>query len=86
MDFGSKPAVFFLPYRALTGWIFWARSQNCENRLLGLSCLSIRPSICLSAWNNSAPTERIVMKFVLSIFIKSVEKFQGSLKFDKNNR
>jgi hypothetical protein len=26
-------------------------------------CPSIRPSICLSAWNNSTPTERILMKF-----------------------
>ena len=25
--------------------------------------MSVRPSVCLSAWNNSAPTGRILMKF-----------------------
>jgi len=35
-----------------------ARSQNCEKRLSALSC----PSVRLSAWHNSAPTGRIIMK------------------------
>ena len=34
---------------------FQARSQTCEKRLLA--------SPCLSAWNISAPTGRIFMKF-----------------------
>jgi len=38
---------------------FEARLQNCEKRLLDSSCLSDRHS----AWNNSAPTGRIFMKF-----------------------
>jgi hypothetical protein len=38
---------------------FQSRSQNCEKRLLSLSCLYV----CPSAWNNSAPTGRIFMKF-----------------------
>ena len=33
---------------------FYARSQNCEERLLARSCLSVR----LSAWNISAVTEK----------------------------
>jgi hypothetical protein len=50
-------------------------SQNCEKRLLASSvclslrlpvCLSVRLfvrlSLCLSAWNNSAPNGRIFMK------------------------
>ena len=57
--------VFFVLYfnRCLQ-----ARWQNCEKRLSASSCLS--------AWNNSAPTRRIFMKFeVLSLFRKTVEKF-----------
>jgi hypothetical protein len=37
----------------------------------------------LSAWNNSAPTGRICMKFDIDIFQKSVEKIRGSLKSNK---
>jgi len=40
-----KPSGF-LPYRALTGWFFKARSHNCEKRLLLSSCLSKYPT-----WN-----------------------------------
>jgi len=43
-------------------------------------------SVCLSAWNNSAPTGRIFMKFDITNFLeKPVEKIQVSLKSDKNN-
>ena len=45
-------------------------------------CMSARPS----AWNNSAPTGRIVMKFYIGIFFeKHVEQIQVSLKSGKNN-
>ena len=54
-------------------------SHNCEKRLLASSCLS--------AWNNSAPTGRIFMKFDIWVFCeKTVEKIQDSLKSDNNNR
>ena len=44
--------------------------------------MSVRPS----AWNNSAPTERIFMKFYILIFFrKSVFKVQVTIKSDKNN-
>jgi hypothetical protein len=39
-----------------------ARSQNCEKQLLTSLCLSVRPSVRLSAWNNSAPAGRIFNK------------------------
>ena len=45
-------------------------------------CLPARPS----AWNNSAPTRRIFMKFDIWSFSKSVEKIQVPLKSDYNNR
>jgi len=41
------------------------------------------PSVHPSVWNTSVPTERIFIKFDMSIFRKSVEKFQDALKSDK---
>jgi len=39
-----------------------------------------------SAWNTSAPTGQILMKFeICVVFRKSLEKIQVSLKSDKNN-
>ena len=48
--------------------------------------MSVRPSVCPSAWNNSAPTGRILIKRDIWDFSRnSVEKIQVSLKPDKNN-
>jgi hypothetical protein len=48
---------------------------------------SLHPSVCLSAWNNSTPTGRTLIKFdIYDIFRNSVQKIQDSLKSDKNNR
>jgi hypothetical protein len=41
--------------------------------------------VCPSAWNNSAPTGRIFMKFDIWVFRTSVEKIQVSLKSEKLN-
>jgi hypothetical protein len=49
---------------------FEAYSQNCGGRLLASSCLSIRPSVRLSARNNSAPTGRIFIIFDTCVFSK----------------
>ena len=53
--------------------------------------ISFDMSVCLSlcfrppAWNNSAPTGRILMNFDIWIFFrKFFEYFQVSLKYDKN--
>jgi len=58
-----------------TAWTFWsnrfyARSQNCEKRLLVSSCPSVRPSVWLSSWNNSAPTGRILWNLIFEYFSK----------------
>ena len=54
------------------------RSQNCEVRLLVTSCLSARvfarPSVRVSAWNNSALTGRIFMKFVIWVFFENLSR------------
>ena len=54
----------------------WARSQNCEKRLLASSCLSDRPSVHpsarLSARNNSAYTGRIFKKVDICVFFENV--------------
>jgi len=61
-------------------------SQNCEKRLLPLSCPSVCLSTCPSARNNSAPTGRVLMKFNIWVcFRKSVKKVQESLIYNKNN-
>jgi len=59
---------------------FLARSQNRERRLLGF--MSVRPS----AWNNSATTGRILIKFDTgAYFAKFVEKIQVPSISDKSN-
>jgi len=45
---------------------FFAALQNSGERILALSCLTVRPP---SAWNNSAPTGWIFMKIGISIKI-----------------
>jgi len=53
---------------------------------LGMKTISFVMSVRLSAQSNSAPPERIFMKFVFGYFCgKSIEKIQVSLKSDKNN-
>ena len=63
----------------------WAHSKNCEEQPLASLFLSVRPSR-LSAWNNSAPTRRIFIQFDIWVFFeKTLQKFQVSLKSDKND-
>jgi hypothetical protein len=45
-------------------WVVRHVSKICEKRLLASPC----PSVCPSAWNNSATTGRIFMKFAIWIF------------------
>jgi hypothetical protein len=47
--------------------------------------MSVRLSVRPPAWNNSASTGRIFMKFDIGHFPKSDEKIQVSLKCGKNN-
>ena len=56
-------------------WLFWARSQNCVKRRLGSSCPS--------AWDSSAPTWQIFMKFGLWVFFENLSRL---LSFDWNLR
>ena len=61
----------------------WTLSQNCEQRLLASSCLSASPSVCPSAWKNSAVTGRIFMKVGIWVFfLGTVQKSQVTLKSD----
>ena len=87
----SQPNVLVVRMRRFLGFF----RTNSKKRFLASSYRyvrlhirpSVRPSVCLSAWNNSAPTGRIFMKFwYLSIFRKLVEKIQVSSKPHKNNR
>ena len=52
-----------------------------------ISFYPVSSSVCQSAWNNSAPTRRIFIKFdIWVLFGKLSRKIQVSLKSDKNNR
>ena len=44
--------------------------KDCEKRLLASSCLSI----CLSAWNDSAPTGRIFMAICIWVFFENMSR------------
>jgi hypothetical protein len=62
--------------RGLLYFYFWWHLQNCKRWLLALSYLSASLSICssvpLSAWNNSALTRLIFMKFDIWTFFKNL--------------
>jgi hypothetical protein len=49
---------------------FLRSSQSCEKRLLDPSCLSVLPS----AWNNSAPTGRILINFDIGVLLKNLPR------------
>jgi len=50
------------------------------------ACPSVRPSVRLSAWTNSATTGRIFMKFYIWIFFENLsKKIEISLKSEKKN-
>jgi hypothetical protein len=54
---------------------FKASSRSCEKRILVSSCQSVR----LPAWNNSAPSGQIFLKFHISVFFENLlrnSKFQ----------
>jgi hypothetical protein len=66
-------------------WIL-AALENLRKATTRFVCPSARPPAPPPpAWNNSAPTGRIFMKFGIWVFSESVAKIQVSLKCDKNN-
>jgi hypothetical protein len=78
--------MFFFPIvpRKTSNWIyetclFWARSQNCEKRLLNWSCLSVRTEQLGSHWKDFHEI------WCLCIFRKSVSKLQAPLNADRYN-
>jgi hypothetical protein len=69
----------------ITKLTVFRRVHKIAKRLLASSCLSVCPSVGPSAWNNSAPTGQIFIKFYMWYFPKLRQRKPGSLKFDKNN-
>jgi len=53
-------------------WFNLARLQHYEKRRLASSCLTLCPSVHSSAWNNSAPTRWIFMKFYIWVFFNNL--------------
>ena len=64
-----------------------ALSQNCQKRLLDLSCLSVCLSMCLSVRIEQLGSYRTDFHEIWysSLYRKSVDKIQVSLNSDKNN-
>jgi len=58
---------------------FLALSQNFKKQLLALSCLSV----CVSAWNISAPTGQIFMKFDNCVFLKICQENSSVIKISQ---
>ena len=61
--------------------VFRLVRETAKRRLLVSSCLSVRPSVRLSASNSSAPIGRIFMKFIIWVFL---EILSIKPKFHKN--
>ena len=61
---------------------FSALSRSCEKLLLDSPCLNVRPN----AWNNSAVTAKIFVKFDTLVFFENLSrKFQVSSICNKDN-
>jgi len=63
----------------------WLRSQNYEKPLLALSCLSVRPSVCLPWWKHVSQYKNFHEIWYLRTSRKSVKKIHLPLKSDKKN-
>jgi len=37
-------------------------------------CPPVRPSVCMSAWNNAAPNGQIFVKFDISVFFENMSR------------
>jgi hypothetical protein len=66
---------FMVRVRAWTiGWVHFIRRIYKIKWLLVSLCLSVCPSIHLSAWNNSAFTGQIFMKVVILVLFKKLSR------------
>jgi hypothetical protein len=62
----------------------FARMRQATVSFVMSVCLSVRPSVCQSAWNNSIPTCRFSWNVMFECIAK-IGKIQVSLKSEKNN-
>jgi hypothetical protein len=69
---------------ALWTSLFWARSHNCEKRLLVSSCVSVSPSIRLHG-TTRLPMDGFSRNLIFEGFPKICCENSVSLKSDKNN-
>jgi hypothetical protein len=62
--------------------------QNCEERLLASSCLSVRPYVCVSVRPHGTthlPLDGVSWNLIGEYLFKSIEKIEVWLKSDNNN-
>jgi len=77
---GERPQTYALDRAATGTGRTHGHSQKLRKMTVGFVLFAR-----LSAWNSSAPTERMFMKFYIWIFWKFVDKIEVSLKSDKND-
>ena len=68
----SETSIFLFAFQALL--------QNCRKRLINF-VITLCPPVRPFAWNNSATTGRIFMKFDILVFFENVSR---KIKFPEN--
>jgi len=65
----------------------WRTDRKCafcrrvsKKGLFATLCLSLHLSVCPSAWNNSAPSERIFTKFDTGYFVENLSRNSSFIK------
>jgi hypothetical protein len=76
---GLRTNSDFFPYTALT--VLFSDAFAKFRKALASLCLSVRPSVRLSAWSNSSPTGRIFIKFDIWVFFENLSR---KFKFHEN--
>ena len=79
---GTRSLLFWPRIRSKNTLGFQAPSQNCEKLLLASSCMYVR----LSAWNNSVPTGRNLIKCDIRLFFgKKNSRNSSFVKIEKEH-
>jgi len=72
--YGREFSWVILHFSLQQNVVYRAHSQICDKRLFASSCLSVRKYVRPSAWNNSAPTGRIFIKFDIWVFLENLSR------------
>jgi hypothetical protein len=68
-----RPSIRMLSFNSLLGE-FAEMRKGTINLVISVLCMSVCPSVRQSAWNNSAPTARIFIKFNITVFFENLSR------------